>query len=176
MSWLFDPSVTKIQLLSSFQFVSNPPNLSHVCIMHISVFLSFQPLQPSSPTAQSPSSRHQFSPLLPSSPSSSSSFSPPGSPPVRISVERTDPPQSASTVSYLVIRDARPSESGVYHCSPSNTKPASLAVHVLDGKWTMIKYKYRHIRLDSSLGHNGISFRKFKEAFILNFVMPYAMY
>jgi len=41
------------------------------------------------------------------------------------------PSKSSSS---LVILRAEPSDSGVYLCSPSNTKPAAVAVHVLQGE------------------------------------------
>ncbi len=53
--------------------------------------------------------------------------------------------EADSTSSQLTLRDARVSDSGVYRCSPSNTSPASVVVHVLDGE-------YNEHRLASALG------------------------
>ena len=39
-----------------------------------------------------------------------------------------------STLSSLLIRNAKPSDSGKYVCNPSNTGPARITVQVLDGK------------------------------------------
>jgi len=41
-----------------------------------------------------------------------------------------------TTVSVLLIRDARTSDSGQYKCSPSNSKDKTVTVHVLNGKST----------------------------------------
>ncbi|ODM97542.1 Peroxidasin [Orchesella cincta] len=38
------------------------------------------------------------------------------------------------TVSYLLIQKARPSDSGIYSCSPSNAIAQEITVHVLNGK------------------------------------------
>ena len=39
------------------------------------------------------------------------------------------------TTSHLLIRAARPSDSGVYSCAPSNARVATSIVHVMQGKW-----------------------------------------
>lgn len=39
-----------------------------------------------------------------------------------------------TTTSFLLIKSARPSDSGHYQCNPSNAKPKSVTVHVLNGK------------------------------------------
>ncbi|KAK8391184.1 hypothetical protein O3P69_017088 [Scylla paramamosain] len=39
-----------------------------------------------------------------------------------------------STISSLTLRDAQVHDSGLYTCSPSNAKPASIMVHVLSGE------------------------------------------
>lgn len=39
-----------------------------------------------------------------------------------------------TTVSQLLIRRARPPDSGVYTCRPASSKPASVRVHVLQGE------------------------------------------
>ncbi|CAG7727517.1 unnamed protein product, partial [Allacma fusca] len=38
------------------------------------------------------------------------------------------------TTSYLLIQDARPSDTGKYSCSPSNADVASVRVHILNGE------------------------------------------
>ncbi|KAH8342169.1 hypothetical protein KR074_005601 [Drosophila pseudoananassae] len=38
-----------------------------------------------------------------------------------------------TTTSFLLIKSARPSDSGHYQCNPSNAKPKSVTVHVLNG-------------------------------------------
>ncbi|XP_034130771.1 homeobox protein prospero isoform X2 [Drosophila guanche] len=38
-----------------------------------------------------------------------------------------------TTTSFLLIKSARPSDSGHYQCNPSNAKPRSVTVHVLNG-------------------------------------------
>lgn len=40
-----------------------------------------------------------------------------------------------TTTSYLLIKNARPSDSGQYQCNPSNAKSRSVTVHVLNGKY-----------------------------------------
>ncbi|XP_045603355.1 uncharacterized protein [Procambarus clarkii] len=41
---------------------------------------------------------------------------------------------STNTVSHLLMRDARPEDSGVYSCRPSNGEDAYATLHVLDGE------------------------------------------
>eukprot|EP00095_Tigriopus_kingsejongensis_P012762 snap_masked-scaffold30_size591359-processed-gene-4.18 protein:Tk12762 transcript:snap_masked-scaffold30_size591359-processed-gene-4.18-mRNA-1 annotation:"AGAP011128-PA" len=65
---------------------------------------------------------HNQKPILPSLPESGET---------RVSMSRSDQ-SSSSVVSYLIIEEAGPNDSGVYQCNPSNTSPASLTVHVLD--------------------------------------------
>lgn len=80
---------------------------------------------------------HNQKPLLPST----SEVNPDGSV-NRISITRSkddehdnDRDESPLVVaSYLIIQEAGPNDSGVYQCNPSNTSPASLTVHVLDGE------------------------------------------
>lgn len=38
-----------------------------------------------------------------------------------------------TTISSLTLRDAQVHDSGLYTCSPSNARPASIMVHVLSG-------------------------------------------
>jgi hypothetical protein len=40
-----------------------------------------------------------------------------------------------TTTSFLLIQNARPSDSGQYQCNPSNAKSRSVTVHVLNGNW-----------------------------------------
>lgn len=40
-----------------------------------------------------------------------------------------------TTTSFLLIKGARPSDSGQYQCNPSNAKSKSVMVHVLNGKY-----------------------------------------
>ncbi|XP_063232204.1 hemicentin-1-like isoform X2 [Bacillus rossius redtenbacheri] len=40
-----------------------------------------------------------------------------------------------TTTSFLLIQKARPSDSGVYQCNPSNAQPKSVTVHVLNGEY-----------------------------------------
>ncbi|XP_004537255.1 uncharacterized protein LOC101453542 isoform X2 [Ceratitis capitata] len=40
-----------------------------------------------------------------------------------------------TTTSFLLIKSARPSDSGHYQCNPSNAKPKSVTVHVLNGEF-----------------------------------------
>ena len=42
--------------------------------------------------------------------------------------------KSGTTISSLSIENTNPSDSGTYQCIPSNTGPATINVHVLDGK------------------------------------------
>ena len=42
------------------------------------------------------------------------------------------------TTSHLLIRAARPADSGVYSCAPSNARVATSRVHVLQGKWEVV--------------------------------------
>ena len=50
----------------------------------------------------------------------------------RMSLVRTM--KSDATISSLLIERTNPSDSGTYECIPSNTGPAKINVHVLDGK------------------------------------------
>lgn len=40
-----------------------------------------------------------------------------------------------TTTSFLLIQQARPSDSGTYQCNPSNAQSKSIVVHVLNGKY-----------------------------------------
>ena len=51
----------------------------------------------------------------------------------RMSLVRTM--TSDATISSFLIEKTNPSDSGTYECIPSNTGPASINVHVLDGKY-----------------------------------------
>lgn len=39
-----------------------------------------------------------------------------------------------TTTSFLLIQQARPSDSGMYQCNPSNAQSKSVMVHVLNGE------------------------------------------
>ena len=54
--------------------------------------------------------------------------------------------KSGSTISSLIVQKTNPSDSGTYECIPSNTGPAKINVHVLDGKY--------HIKLCPYLKRN----------------------
>jgi hypothetical protein len=40
-----------------------------------------------------------------------------------------------STTSFLLVQQAKPTDSGKYTCNPSNAQPKSITVHVLNGEW-----------------------------------------
>lgn len=40
-----------------------------------------------------------------------------------------------TTTSFLLIQQARPSDSGTYQCNPSNAQSKSVVVHVLNGEF-----------------------------------------
>ncbi|XP_070154300.1 neurotrimin isoform X3 [Polyergus mexicanus] len=40
-----------------------------------------------------------------------------------------------STTSFLLVQEAKPSDSGRYTCNPSNAQPKSITVHVLNGEY-----------------------------------------
>ncbi|XP_037950442.1 probable serine/threonine-protein kinase MARK-A isoform X2 [Teleopsis dalmanni] len=40
-----------------------------------------------------------------------------------------------TTISSLLIESAQPTDSGLYQCSPSNAKPKSVTIHILNGKY-----------------------------------------
>lgn len=46
-----------------------------------------------------------------------------------------------TTTSFLLIKGARPSDSGQYQCNPSNAKSKSVMVHVLNGKYLKLNLK-----------------------------------
>ena len=98
----------------------------------------FQPLIPST-SSSSPSSATKG----PSAPSYSAADS--AAADSRVTIARSLSPDLSSTVSQLVVRGARPSDSGAYNCSPSNTKPASLTVHVLDGENCFVSYELKAV-------------------------------
>lgn len=50
---------------------------------------------------------------------------------VSLETEKTE----SGTTSKLLVTQARSSDSGNYTCIPSNANPASVMVHVLNGKW-----------------------------------------
>lgn len=45
-----------------------------------------------------------------------------------------------STTSFLLVQEAKPSDSGRYTCNPSNAQPKSITVHVLNGEWFRLNY------------------------------------
>ena len=58
--------------------------------------------------------------------------------------------KSDTTISSLIVQKTNPSDSGTYQCIPSNTGPAEINVHVLDGKYKDELYKYsKSIKLES---------------------------
>jgi hypothetical protein len=44
-----------------------------------------------------------------------------------------------TTTSFLLIQQARPSDSGTYQCNPSNAQSKSVVVHVLNGEYLFTK-------------------------------------
>lgn len=50
-----------------------------------------------------------------------------------------------TTTSFLLIKNAKPSDSGVYQCNPSNAKSKSVTVHVLNGKFSTKNTFYFYI-------------------------------
>ena len=53
----------------------------------------------------------------------------------RLSLVRTL--KSDATISSLLIEKTKPADSGTYECIPSNTGPAKINVHVLDGEYRL---------------------------------------
>ena len=53
----------------------------------------------------------------------------------RMSLVRTL--KSDATISSLLIEKTKPADSGTYECIPSNTGPAKINVHVLDGEYRL---------------------------------------
>ncbi|MPC80302.1 hypothetical protein E2C01_074879 [Portunus trituberculatus] len=60
---------------------------------------------------------------------------------VEVSVGADD---NGTTTSTLTLEDAQVHNSGLYTCSPSNAKPASIRVHVLSGEWAA-RANYWHV-------------------------------
>ena len=60
----------------------------------------------------------------------------------RLSLVRTL--KSDATISSLLIEKTKPADSGTYECIPSNTGPAKINVHVLDGEYhlSLLSYLY----------------------------------
>lgn len=44
--------------------------------------------------------------------------------------------------SSLLIQNARPADSGKYTCRPDNAEPATVNVHVLNGRFNLPVYRY----------------------------------
>lgn len=47
-----------------------------------------------------------------------------------------------TTTSFLLIQQARPSDSGTYQCNPSNAQSKSVVVHVLNGESLFVHAQY----------------------------------
>lgn len=47
-----------------------------------------------------------------------------------------------STTSFLLVQEAKPSDSGRYTCNPSNAQPKSITVHVLNGEWSKMRRRF----------------------------------
>lgn len=45
------------------------------------------------------------------------------------------------TRSFLLVQEAKPSDSGRYTCNPSNAQSKSITVHVLNGEWFRLNWK-----------------------------------
>ena len=69
------------------------------------------------------------------------------------------------TGSNLTISTINHSHSGNYSCVPSNTRPASITVHILDGKyWPPLNVGYFWILVDSD-EYSELTFRQIREQF-----------
>ncbi|XP_017487192.1 PREDICTED: tyrosine-protein phosphatase Lar-like [Rhagoletis zephyria] len=58
-----------------------------------------------------------------------------------------------TTTSFLLIKTARPSDSGHYQCNPSNAKPKSVTVHVLNGEFPAAMQRAGLVHHRMSQGH-----------------------
>lgn len=54
-----------------------------------------------------------------------------------------------TTTSFLLIKTARPSDSGQYQCNPSNSKSKGVTVHVLNGKYNKRESKWKPLNLNT---------------------------
>ena len=61
----------------------------------------------------------------------------------RLSLVRTL--KSDATISSLLIEKTKPADSGTYECIPSNTGPAKINVHVLDGEYHLSLPSYLYM-------------------------------
>ena len=53
------------------------------------------------------------------------------------------------TRSFLLVQEAKPSDSGRYTCNPSNAQSKSITVHVLNGEWFRLNCKPSFLPPDS---------------------------
>ena len=57
--------------------------------------------------------------------------------------------KSGTTISSLLVEKTNPSDSGTYQCIPSNTGPATINVHVLDGKSNHFSNQARNLLFET---------------------------
>ena len=57
--------------------------------------------------------------------------------------------KSGTTISSLLVEKTNPSDSGTYQCIPSNTGPATINVHVLDGKSNHFSNQRRNLYFET---------------------------
>ena len=58
--------------------------------------------------------------------------------------------KSGTTISSLLVEKTNPSDSGTYQCIPSNTGPATINVHVLDGKSNHFSNQARNLLFETN--------------------------
>ena len=59
--------------------------------------------------------------------------------------------KSGTTISSLLVEKTNPSDSGTYQCIPSNTGPATINVHVLDGKSNHFSNQARNLLFEKGI-------------------------